>query len=323
MLKRSLSLTIAAVLFGAGAVAAQSPASDEPMHLRSTQAPPAAAVSMSGQTHVPGQQPPRVEERCMELVEADPALDYNVCLERESSHAHDAQAAHDAQDPMVARRDLQRDAETGELGAVPDHQRVRTETWEEDAVVMDDDFDEVGVRGGSVAATEAEWDEGRVDQQSVASQEAWDAQQVDQQQVASADDVEIVQGEMDPFADTAGTEGFSEGMTASAAEREFSRLDRDNSGELTREQVQGTALAERFDEYDINNDGTIAENEFQSWFAASRAQQSGDIETGYAVTEDDRTAVDQTADVDDDRADIDQTAEIDEDLDDDFEDDLD
>jgi hypothetical protein len=320
MIKRSLSLTIAAVLFGAGAAAAQTVATDEPMHLRSTQAPPAAAASVSGQTHIPGQQPPRVEERCMDLVEQNPRLDYNVCLERESAYAHDAQAAHDAQDPQVVRREMQRDPMTGELGAVPDHQRLR---HGDEAVVMEEDFDEVGVRRGEVATTEAEWSEQQRMEQRTTSQERWETQRGDDvQQTADVGDIEIREGEMDPFADTAGTEGFSEGATASAAEREFNRLDRDNSGELTREQVQGTALAERFEEYDINNDGTIAENEFQSWFAASRAQQSGDIETGYAATERDRRPADRTAATDvDTRAD--QTAEIDEDLDDDLDDDLD
>jgi hypothetical protein len=327
MCKRSLSLTIAAVLFGASAVGAQTASTTDSMHLRSTQAPPAAAASMSGQTHVPGQQPPRAEQRCMDLVEEDPALDYNVCLERESAYAHDAQAAHDAQDTQVVRRDMQRDPATGELGAVPDHERLRSD----EAVVMDDDFDEVGVRGAAVAGTEAEWTEQqRTEQQRVASQQQWDAQQSDTQQVAGGDDVEVRQGEMDPFAQTAGTEGFSEGATASAAEREFNRLDSDNSGELSREQLQGTSLAERFEEYDINNDGTIAENEFQSWFAANRAEQRGDIETGYAATEDESMRRDTrtTAEVDRDlndptRRNVDQTAEIDDEIEDELEDDLD
>jgi hypothetical protein len=297
MCKRSLSLTIAAVLFGAGAASAQT-ATDDSMHLRSTQAPPATAASMSGQTHIPGQQPPRVEERCMDLVEQDPALDYNVCLERESAYAHDAQAAHDASDPQMVRRDL-RDPVTGELGAIPDHERMR---HRDESVVMEEDFDEVGVRRSEMAGTETEWSEQqRLEQQRTASQQDWDDQQGEVRQTADVDDVEIREGEMDPFAETAGTEGFSEGSTASAAEREFNRLDRDNSGELSRDQVQGTALAERFEEYDINNDGVIAENEFQSWFAATRAQQQGGIETGYAVTEDDRRrAADQTAEIEDD-----------------------
>jgi hypothetical protein len=106
--------------------------------------------------------------------------------------------------------------------------------------------------------------------------------------------VEVRQAEGEPFASTAGTEGFSSGATAQTAEQHFNQLDRDNSGELTREQVEDTGLAARFDEYDINDDGTISENEFQSWFAAQRDLQSGEVDTAIAASDDERDEFDDS-----------------------------
>src|SRR5690606_18887682 len=53
--------------------------------------------------------------------------------------------------------------------------------------------------------------------------------------------------------------------------------DADGDGMLTSEEVSDeSTLAGSFEEYDINGDGNIAENEFQSWYAASGDAASGD-----------------------------------------------
>jgi hypothetical protein len=264
MCKRSLSLVIAAALFGAGAVAAQT---STPQHLRSTEAPPpAAAASMHGQTHVPGQQPATLDERCMEQAGMDEDR-YNDCIERER-----AQAALDGRDELYgaevqhrSEAELRTDRQqvVHERRVDLDDERVAVEARTD----LDGDFDEVRVG----ADTRHEMQVAR--------------EGTDQHTVAMADaDVEVREGEFEPFAETAGTEGFSSGVTASAAEREFNRLGGGDA--LTRDQLAGTALANRFDEYDINNDGEIAENEFQSWFAANRdASQRGSVDTGYATSD--------------------------------------
>lgn len=81
----------------------------------------------------------------------------------------------------------------------------------------------------------------------------------------------------DAFASTAGEEGFSSGATAGNAEQRFGELDADGSGTLDREELaEVDALASEFDAYDINGDGSIAENEYQSWYAASGTPEVDD-----------------------------------------------
>lgn len=87
---------------------------------------------------------------------------------------------------------------------------------------------------------------------------------------------EVREGESDPFAEEAGSQGFSSGVTAQRAASQFSQLDSDGSGSLSEDELAQDALAQRFGDYDINNDGEIAENEFQSWFAAVHPSHTDD-----------------------------------------------
>lgn len=74
----------------------------------------------------------------------------------------------------------------------------------------------------------------------------------------------------DAFAPTAGTGGFSDGYIARQAQDRFRVLDRDGSGQLTRAEVPAeTLLLAEYAEYDLDSDGEISRNEFQSWFAAT------------------------------------------------------
>ncbi|HET6604313.1 MAG TPA: hypothetical protein VFG21_08880 [Xanthomonadaceae bacterium] len=66
---------------------------------------------------------------------------------------------------------------------------------------------------------------------------------------------------------TAGTSGFSEGATASAAQRAFRAQDGDGDGGISQSEAEGS-LAAHFAAYDINGNGSIDANEFQSWYAA-------------------------------------------------------
>jgi hypothetical protein len=97
--------------------------------------------------------------------------------------------------------------------------------------------------------------------------------------------VQVRQLESDPFTEAAGSQGFSSGVTAQRAEREFNRLDRDRSGSLSADELEQSALARRFEDYDLNNDGEIAENEFQSWFAAAQPTQRDDTALAADVDE--------------------------------------
>lgn len=74
----------------------------------------------------------------------------------------------------------------------------------------------------------------------------------------------------DALAPTAGSGGFSDGYIARQAQDRFRELDRDGSGQLTRTEVPaGTLLLADYGEYDLDSDGEISRNEFQSWFAAT------------------------------------------------------
>ena len=96
-----------------------------------------------------------------------------------------------------------------------------------------------------------------------------------------------------PFAATAGTTGFSEGATAQQAQQQFQRLDNDRSGGLGREELPSDSeLAQRFNDYDINNDSLISANEYQSFFAAERWLQD-DAQREERVAARDDTPVDR------------------------------
>ena len=280
MCKRSLSLMIAAALFGAGAVAAQD---ETPLYQRSTETPPpAAAASMHGQTHVPDQAK-LADERCADLARTDADFDHAACLERERAQAALEDRDLDAVAVDTERHELRSD----------EHTVVRREAgFEADPMAAEDDFDEV--RTGELAGGALADD---------------DDMAMDGEAVAMGDgEPEVREVESDPFTDEAGSEGFSSGATASAAEREFERLGGGDG--LSREQVEGE-LAQRFDEYDINDDGRIAENEFQSWFAASRAVESAP-DTGYAASDDDAMAADEAAVAEvDDEVDADTRVDVD------------
>lgn len=82
--------------------------------------------------------------------------------------------------------------------------------------------------------------------------------------------VTLHEGMANPYVASAGTEGFSSGPTADRAARAFARLDRDHSGSLhIDETLPAPGLERHFAAYDVNGDGEIAANEFQSWYAAS------------------------------------------------------
>jgi len=79
----------------------------------------------------------------------------------------------------------------------------------------------------------------------------------------------LYEGMPSPYVPDAGTEGFSDGPTAQRAANAFAGMDRDGDRVLDRsETAPAGSLAEHFVAYDINGDGAIAANEFQSWFAA-------------------------------------------------------
>jgi hypothetical protein len=68
--------------------------------------------------------------------------------------------------------------------------------------------------------------------------------------------------------------GYS-GAQLRQARDDVARLDRDASGELDRDEVREVAaLAQRFDDYDIDDNGTISLNEYQSWLAAQPRRDS-------------------------------------------------
>lgn len=70
-----------------------------------------------------------------------------------------------------------------------------------------------------------------------------------------------------PFSQEAGTGGFEN--AAPVTQQTFQELDDDQSGALEPTEIPETmTLEERFADYDINGDGVIAKNEFQSYFAA-------------------------------------------------------
>jgi Ca2+-binding EF-hand superfamily protein len=52
----------------------------------------------------------------------------------------------------------------------------------------------------------------------------------------------------------------------SSAMPDFDALDRDADGRLTRDEVKGTPLADRFDQIDTNKDGQIDRKEFKEYF---------------------------------------------------------
>lgn len=75
----------------------------------------------------------------------------------------------------------------------------------------------------------------------------------------------------DPFTAAAGMQGFSTGMTASAAERAFRKCDANGDGSLAESETASHAsLAKNFSGYDVNRNGMIEGNEFQSWYAGGR-----------------------------------------------------
>lgn len=109
---------------------------------------------------------------------------------------------------------------------------------------------------------------------------------------------EVREVEPDPFTEEAGSQGFSSGVTAQRAEREFNQLDADGSGSLSEEELAQNAIAERFGAYDINDDGEIAENEFQSWFAA--VHPSHDEDRALVAEDDGELDDEDMLDADDD-----------------------
>lgn len=93
--------------------------------------------------------------------------------------------------------------------------------------------------------------------------------------VSAADEQLVIVNEEHPadaFATTAGGEGFSDGHAAQLAQEHFLAMDRDGSGRLSPVEIpQHTQLGARFTDYDLNADGDISRNEFQSWYAATSA----------------------------------------------------
>ena len=91
-----------------------------------------------------------------------------------------------------------------------------------------------------------------------------------------------------PFSRSAGTGGFAD---APRVTREvFQSLDDDGSGALEPGEVPLTiTLGQRFADYDINGDGLIAKNEFQSYRAAERWLQG---EENLSSLEDPDTGLD-------------------------------
>jgi hypothetical protein len=283
MCRRSLSVLIASALLGAGAVAAQNapPAGyDRP--------PPAAAASVEGGTFPATQIPPcpqetRAEqqariERGQEAVPCPPESPVEGSLAHADSEMYPelehgppergtaaaAAAVGPAEDGEPLYRDPDERTATAAAAVGPADEAARHDRMHQD-----------------------ERDARYHDEHAVARP----ADPVDyaEQPIAAAeldpDEVEIRSAEGEPFAETAGTEGFSAGATAQTAAQRFRQLDRDGSGELTRENVEGTELAQRFEEYDINNDGVISENEFQSWFAAQRDVADTDLDTAIATAD--------------------------------------
>jgi hypothetical protein len=99
---------------------------------------------------------------------------------------------------------------------------------------------------------------------------AFGGERVRQLPAGPDESVTLYEGMANPYVASAGTEGFSSGPTADRAARAFARLDRDRSGSLhIDETLPVPGLERHFAAYDVNGDGEIAANEFQSWYAAS------------------------------------------------------
>lgn len=239
MSKNKLSMLIAAALFGAGTVGAQSTAPTEPVD------PMHDSMQHEGMD---------------EGMDHDGMTENDVPVDERSVQAETTELGfEDESGEAVAEIDADVDADLDpELDA--DLDADTTATMDAQAGT------EMGAAAGATTAVAAE----EVDASDIESGEPKDA-----------------------FASTAGTEGFSEGKTAAKAEREFSKLDADSSGGLSNEEVGSEhSLAASFGEYDINDDGSIAENEFQSWLAATA--EAGE-ETSTAMSEDGELGQDATA----------------------------
>ncbi len=59
------------------------------------------------------------------------------------------------------------------------------------------------------------------------------------------------------------------------AQSDLARLDQDANGALERAEVESLPdLSQRFDEYDVDDDGRISANEYHSWLAAQPSRRS-------------------------------------------------
>lgn len=258
MSKNKLSMLIAAALFGAGTAVAQSTAPSEPVD------PMHDSMQHEGMGH--------------EGMDHEGMTENGVPVDERSVQAETVELGfEDESDEAVAEVDAEVDADLDpELDADAD-------------AMADADLDVDGTVDADLDAdTTATMDAqaGTEMDAAAGASTAVAAEEVD------AGDIESGEPK-DAFASTAGTEGFSEGKTAAKAERVFSKLDADSSGALSSEEVGSEhSLAASFEEYDINDDGSIAENEFQSWLAATA--EAGE-ETSTAMTGDGELGQDATA----------------------------
>jgi len=316
MNKRALTLLISAALFGAAG----------------------SAVAQSTDTYERGAPPP-VSEAAVPppvdptLADADEADDVFVTGDDPlDTDAPQVRTQSPPNDPTLASR-LDDDADVD----VDVHSEGRVAIDEgEDRALADADYDgtlegdaDVDVDIDAGAASDVASDD--VPRSAGVTGPAQDPVDYAEQPIAANDldsadgqTPDVTESEGTPFAETAGTEGFSEGQTASLAEQRFSKLDSDGDGTLGEDEIAAAeGLSDRSKDYDINGDGMIAQNEFQSWFAAQNWLEGDDArDSGLAATEQDDFVDETDIDTTDD-ADLDADADIDVDVDSDLDSDLD
>lgn len=285
MKKSSLSLLISMTLSGMVGVAAAQTTTD-PEDVGVAQPPPAAAASVRGQTHIPDRMT-RDDRYVDESMVDDPAeLQADVGEAYDDDIGHKDEVAH----PQVQTQSPPND---------PTHpQRLHSGFEGERTDADEDDF------AGAAAVAGPRQDAVDYAEQPISDDELRQTRSTDiamERERTEADGPMFVrEAEGEPFADTAGTEGFSEGATASQAQQRFQRLDTDGDGTLSEQELMDdTALADNYAEYDINGDGLIAKNEFQSYFAAQQWLE-GDPERERRVASGDLEDMEE-ADFDDDQ----------------------